>query len=207
MAMAYGRALMARDVGLERKELEKEEDRLQKEMEKQAKQQQKKGMWGSIGRTIGSIGAGAIGGMLGGPAGAVLAGKMVGGYLGGRLGQGAVKASKAGLKADVSGGKFLGEERRNLTRAGEQARRDFTDATTGMRSQLAFSSVANPLMSYATGGGKFTKEGLGSKFTGAGEFKPAAGLSGAEEWHSGNLWEQLLHQPEISSFLPTEKES
>ena len=33
MAMAYGRALMARDVGLERKELEKEEDELQQEME------------------------------------------------------------------------------------------------------------------------------------------------------------------------------
>ena len=207
MAMAYGRALMARDVGLERKELEKEEDELQQEMEKQAKQQQKKGMWGSIGRTLGSLGAGAIGGMLGGPAGAVLAGKMVGGYLGGRLGQGAVKASKAGLKADVSGGKFLGEERRNLTRAGEQARRDFDDATKGMRSQLAFSSVANPLIS--TGMGGLKELGKGSAWSLAPQLTPeqAAGVAEVAEVDHGSLWDNLINQPEILTFFPTKKES
>jgi hypothetical protein len=98
-------------------------------------------MGGSIGRTIGSIGAGALGTMLGGPAGGILAGKMLGGFLGGKLGQelGGKGASKAKLKADVSGGKFLGKERRGLTRDAKQAREDFDTATKGMRHRLGFS--------------------------------------------------------------------
>ena len=202
MAMEYGRAMMARDIGLERKELEEEEAELQKEMEKQAKAQQKKGMWGSVGRTLGTIATGALLTPFMGP-GALMAAKMVGGYAGGRLGQGlgGTEASKAGLKID-SKGNFLGSERRALGRAAETARSDFDLATKGMRNQLAFSSVANPLMSYVGGGGKFTKEGLGERFTEVGEFKDAPNLAGAQEWHRGNIWEQLAAQPELSSFLP-----
>lgn len=184
--MAYGRAMMARDIGLEKKELEEQEAELQKEMEKQAKAQQKKGMWGSIGRTLGSIGAGALGTMVGGPAAGVLAAKMIGGFAGGKLGQelGGAEASKAGLKID-SKGNFLGSERRALGRAAEQAREDFTEATTGMRNQLGFSSVANPLMAYgaAEGLGGFGKEAL---------------LAGGDKM---SAWDALMSQSELSPFM------
>ena len=94
MAFALGSALMARDIAGERKELEDEERRLQRASEDAVKAQQKSGMWGSIGKTLGSIGAGTIGGILGGPAGAIMAGKMAGSYLGGKVGQGLVSTKE-----------------------------------------------------------------------------------------------------------------
>ena len=189
--MEYGRAMMARDIGRERKDLEEEEAELQKEMEKQAKEQQKKGMWGSIGKTIGSIGTGALFTALGGPAGGVLAAKMIGGYAGGRLGQelGGAEASKAGLKID-SKGNFLGAERRALGRSAETAREDFDAATKGMRNQLATSSVTSPLMAYAgaVGLSGFGKEAL---------------LAGGDKM---SAWDALISQPEFAPFMGAKEE-
>ena len=210
--MEYGRAMMARDIGLERKELEEEEAELQKEMEKQAKAQQKKGMWGSVGRTLGTIATGALLTPFMGP-GALMAAKMVGGYAGGRLGQGlgGTEASKAGLKID-SKGNFLGSERRALGRAAETARSDFDLATKGMRNQLAFSSVANPLMAggmkglKALGGegawdiGKGAGEGWTEQMVGSGSFVPETGeevMKSELEYTGGDIWSRLVDQVPI----------
>ena len=187
MAFALGSALMARDIPGERRDLEDEERRLQKASEKAVKAQQKKGMWGSIGKTLGSIGAGALGTALGGPAGGVLAAKMVGGYLGGRLGQGAVDTSKelAALRSQAGGGKFLTSQREDLLSAGKDLQGDFRDARSGMRNQLAMSSVASPLMAYGAA------EGLGG-------FGKDALLASGDKM---SAWDALISQSEFSPFM------
>ena len=91
--MGYGRALLQRDVKLE------EED-----LQSRAK---KKGLWGSIGRTVGSLGIMAV---TGGTVNPVTLGLLTGGasFLGGAVG---AKFSKTG---DLSKGRFFKEDRAEL---------------------------------------------------------------------------------------------
>ena len=92
--MGYGRALLQKDVRSEEASLRKKS--------------KKKGLWGSIGRTIGSLGAMAISG---GTLNPVTLGLLSGGasFLGGAIG-----AKAAGGK--LTGGKFFKEERADLQR-------------------------------------------------------------------------------------------
>jgi len=195
MAFALGSALMARDVSRERKDLREEEKRLQKAGEAATEAQQKKGMWGSIGKTLGSIGAGALGTMVGGPAGGILAAKMAGSYLGGRIGQGLVDTSEEydALKSQVSKGNFLSSEREDLRDFSTEAQKGFKDATSGMRKQLAIGSIKDPLMAYGAaeglGGFKLGAEGLG---------KTTGGMS---------AWDSLMSQPEFSPFMGSKEKA
>jgi hypothetical protein len=207
MAYALGRALLGRDVSRERKKLQKEETKLQREMEKQAEKQQKKGMWGSIGRTLGTVATGALLTPILGP-GALLAAKMVGGYAGGRLGQGAIKASKKDIKGPSGDYTYLGEERRALGEAAKVGREDFDKATKGMREQLQFSSVVNPFMSFASTKGLEGIKELGS----AGSFSADLySKEGREAFRKhitspSSLWEQLAEQPEVKAFYPKKED-
>jgi len=92
--MGYGRALLQKDVRSEEASLRKKS--------------KKKGLWGSIGRTIGSLGAMAISG---GTLNPVTVGLLSGGasFLGGAIG-----SKAAGGK--LTGGKFFKEERADLQR-------------------------------------------------------------------------------------------
>ena len=187
MAFALGSALMARDIAGERRDLEDEERRLLRASEDAVKAQQKSGMWGSIGKTLGSIGAGALGTALGGPAGGVLAAKMVGGYLGGRLGQGTIDTSDelAALRSQAGKGSFLSSQREGLTESSKLLQEDFRDARSGMRNQLAMSSVASPLMAYGAA------EGLGG-------FGKDALLASGDKM---SAWDALISQSEFSPFM------
>jgi hypothetical protein len=90
--MGYGRALLQRDVRRESEDLQKKA--------------KKKGLWGSIGRTIGSLGVMAI---TGGTVNPATLGLLTGGasFLGGAIG-----AKAAGGK--LTGGRFMQEERKSL---------------------------------------------------------------------------------------------
>jgi hypothetical protein len=90
--MGYAQALLARDVGREREELESKA--------------KKKSLWGSIGRTVGSLGVMAI---TGGAVNPVTLGLLTGGasFLGGAIG-----AKAAGGK--LTGGKFFKSDREEL---------------------------------------------------------------------------------------------
>jgi len=96
--MGYARALLQKDVAEE-----------QKKLEKKAK---KKGLWGSIGRTVGSLGVMAL---TGGAVNPVTLGLLTGGasFLGGAIGAGA--AEKIGKdKGKLTGGKFFKSDREEL---------------------------------------------------------------------------------------------
>ena len=92
--MGYGRALLQKDVRSEEASLQKKA--------------KKKGLWGSIGRTVGSLGVMAISG---GTLNPVTLGLLSGGasFLGGAIG-----SKAAGGK--LTGGKFFKEERADLQR-------------------------------------------------------------------------------------------
>ena len=187
MAFALGSALMARDIARERRDLEDEERRLLRASEDAVKAQQKKGMWGSIGKTLGSIGAGAVGTALGGPAGGILAAKIAGGYLGGRIGQGAIDTSDelAALRSQAGKGNFLSSQRKDLTEGSKDLMKDFREARSGMRNQLALSAATTPLMAYgaAEGLGGFGKEAL---------------LASGDKI---SAWDALMSQSELSPFM------
>ena len=96
--MGYGRALLQREV-------REEESSLQKKAKK-------KSLWGSIGRTVGGLGAMALTGGAGNP---VTLGLLTGGasYLGGAIGaKGAEKFGKD--KGKLTGGKFFKSDRESL---------------------------------------------------------------------------------------------
>ena len=192
MSFAIGRALLERDVQTERAALQAEQKRLEEAAEDAAEAQGKKGMWGSIGKTLGSIGAGALGTALGGPAGGILAAKMVGGYLGGRLGQGTIDTSDelAALRSQAGKGSFLSSQREGLTESSKLLQEDFRDARSGMRNQLAMSSVASPLMAYGAA------EGLGG-------FSKDALLASGDKM---SAWDALISQSEFSPFMNKGKE-
>lgn len=217
MGFALGKALMSRDIGRERQTMEEEQRDLELEAQEQAKNMKKKGMWGSIGKTLGSIAVGAALTPFMGP-GALVAAKMAGSYLGGRLGQGAIKASSKDLKY-TGKGNFLSNERQDLKNYASDLRSDFKDAQSGMRKSLAVSSVAAPAMAYAAGGLDNLKA-LGSADawkvgSGAGELgalKEALpgfdyGSAGFDpetattyQLGHGSIWDRILSQPEFSPF-------
>ena len=91
--MGYGRALLARDVRSESEDLQK--------------RAAKKSLWGSIGRTLGGLGAMAL---TGGAVNPLTLGLLTGGasFLGGAIG---AKASKTG---DLTKGKFFKSDREEL---------------------------------------------------------------------------------------------
>ena len=167
MAFALGSALLKRDIAGERDVLRQEEKRLQEAAEDAAKAQQKKGMWGSIGKTLGSIGGGALGTMFGGPAGGVLGAKMLGGFFGGKLGGSLVDTSdeRRALESQLGKGKFLSSRRTGLKESSEDLMKDFRKASRSRENQLLLGSIASPLMAYGAGEGLsgFGKEALLSK--------------------------------------------
>lgn len=220
MAFALGKALMAKDIGLERAAMSKEQRRLEKEATDQIKKMKKKGMWGSIGKTLGSIAVGAALTPLMGP-GALAVAKMAGGYLGGRLGQGAIKASSKDLKYEGKGN-FLSSERQDLKDYASDLKTDFKDAQSGMRKSLAVSSVAAPATAYAAGGLDDFKA-LGNKDAwavgkGAGEVLNApmdpSAIAGAlskgetiPDYNPyGSMWDRISSQPEFSPFTNPERD-
>jgi hypothetical protein len=217
MAFALGKALMARDISRERKSLRDDQRDLEKKAEEQADQMKKKGMWGSIGRTLGSVAVGAALAPVMGP-GALLAAKMAGGYLGGRLGQGSVKASAKDLKY-TGEGNFLSSERQDLKDYASDLKSDFKDAQSGMRKGLAVSSIKNPLMSFAAGdignlkslgtkdawkvgagtGEMFGKEAIPGFDYGEAGFDPKTAT--AYQITPDSLWNRLIAQDEFSPFM------
>ena len=161
---SFTRALLQKDVNIER-------DRLEAEAEAAAKKASKKSLWSSIGSTVGALAATAI---TGGAASPLLAGALKGGlsYIGGEIGR-----KQAGDIPKISRGNFLSKERKDLKDTFSKVDRD-------MREGNLVSSIKTGLM--AGVGQKLKLDKLGVKGKGL-DFKGSMAGKGIAKMKSAKL--------------------